>query len=160
MASVSSGSKKVEGARVPASAVAAGDLQCAAPTPSWLLFPRAIERQVVILARLPLSSGMLTGKLTRSTQFQAEDHRSFNREGAAFDRGETFSGFDYEKGLAVVEKLRSLLPEGMTLPELALRFIASFPAVTCRFRARGGRTKWNKRQAAGQAASRRSSCKS
>jgi len=99
--------------------------------PAELLFPRAIERKVGILARLPLSSGMLTGKLTRTTQFHPEDHRSFNREGAAFSKGETFSGFDYEKGLAVVEKLRKLLPPGMTLPELALRFIASFPAVTC-----------------------------
>jgi aryl-alcohol dehydrogenase-like predicted oxidoreductase len=99
--------------------------------PAELLFPRAMERKVGILARLPLSSGMLTGRLTGSTQFHAEDHRSFNREGAAFDRGETFSGFDYEKSLAVVEKLRALLPEGMTLPELALRFIAAFPAVTC-----------------------------
>lgn len=99
--------------------------------PAELLFPRALERQVGILARLPLSSGMLTGKLTRATQFHPDDHRSFNREGAAFSRGETFSGFDYEKSLLVVEKLRSLLPPGMTLPELALRFIAAFPAVTC-----------------------------
>jgi aryl-alcohol dehydrogenase-like predicted oxidoreductase len=99
--------------------------------PAELLFPRALERQVGILARLPLSSGMLTGKLTRATQFHTDDHRSFNREGAAFSSGETFSGFDYEKSLQVVEKLRALLPPGMSLPELALRFIASFPAVTC-----------------------------
>jgi aryl-alcohol dehydrogenase-like predicted oxidoreductase len=99
--------------------------------PAELLFPRAAERKVGILARLPLSSGMLTGKMTRDTRFQADDHRAFNREGAAFDKGETFSGFDYEKGLQVVEKLRGLLPPGMTLPELALRYIASFPAVTC-----------------------------
>jgi len=99
--------------------------------PAELLFPRALERKVGILARLPLSSGMLTGKLTRASQFEPDDHRNFNREGAAFDRGETFSGFDYDKGLAVVEKLRALLPANTTLPELALRFIASFPAVTC-----------------------------
>ncbi|HEY6080021.1 MAG TPA: aldo/keto reductase [Polyangiaceae bacterium] len=99
--------------------------------PAELLFPRALERGVGILTRLPLSSGMLTGKLTATTQFDADDHRSFNRTGAAFSRGETFSGFDYDKSLAVVEKLRALLPPGMTLPELALRFIASFPAVTC-----------------------------
>jgi aryl-alcohol dehydrogenase-like predicted oxidoreductase len=99
--------------------------------PAELLFPRAAERKVGILARLPLSSGMLTGKLTSSTRFQPDDHRAFNREGAAFDKGETFSGFDYEQGLQVVEKLRGLLSTGMTLPELALRFIASFPAVTC-----------------------------
>ncbi len=95
------------------------------------LLPRALERKVGVLARLPLSSGMLTGKLSRATQFQADDHRSFNREGAAFSKGETFSGFDYDKSLAVVEKLRKLAPAGMSLPELALRFIASFPAITC-----------------------------
>jgi aryl-alcohol dehydrogenase-like predicted oxidoreductase len=99
--------------------------------PAELLFPRALERKVGILTRLPLSSGMLTGKLTRATQFHPDDHRAFNREGAAFSKGETFSGFDYDKSLLVVEKLRALLPEGMTMPELALRFIASFPAVTC-----------------------------
>lgn len=99
--------------------------------PTELLFPRAAARQVGILARLPLSSGMLTGKLTQATRFHPDDHRSFNREGAAFDKGETFSGFDYEQSLRVVEKLRALLPAGMTLPELALRYIASFPAVTC-----------------------------
>jgi aryl-alcohol dehydrogenase-like predicted oxidoreductase len=99
--------------------------------PSERLFPRAIERKVGILARLPLSSGMLTGKLSRATRFHPDDHRHFNRHGEAFSKGETFSGFDYDKSLAVVEKLRALLPPGMTLPELALRFIASFPAVTC-----------------------------
>jgi aryl-alcohol dehydrogenase-like predicted oxidoreductase len=99
--------------------------------PADLLFPRAIERKVGILARLPLSSGMLTGKLTSTTRFEADDHRAFNREGAAFDKGETFSGFDYGQSLNVVEKLRALLPAGVTLPELALRYIASFPAVTC-----------------------------
>jgi aryl-alcohol dehydrogenase-like predicted oxidoreductase len=99
--------------------------------PAELLFSRALERGVGILARLPLSSGMLTGKLTSTTRFHPDDHRAFNREGAAFDKGETFSGFDYERGLQVVDKLRGLLPPGMSLPELALRFIASFPAVTC-----------------------------
>src|SRR6186713_973959 len=99
--------------------------------PAELLFPRAAERKVGILARLPLSSGMLTGKLSSATQFHPDDHRAFNREGAAFDKGETFSGFDYAQSLQVVDKLRGLLPADMTLPELALRYIASFPAVTC-----------------------------
>jgi aryl-alcohol dehydrogenase-like predicted oxidoreductase len=99
--------------------------------PAELLFPRAVERKVGILARLPLSSGLLTGKLTRTTHFHPDDHRAFNRQGAAFDKGETFSGFDYERGLQVVDRLRGMLPQGTTLPELALRFIASFPAVTC-----------------------------
>ena len=69
--------------------------------------------------------------MTSATRFEPDDHRAFNREGAAFDKGETFSGFDYERGLQVVDKLRALLPDGMTLPELALRYIASFRAVTC-----------------------------
>jgi aryl-alcohol dehydrogenase-like predicted oxidoreductase len=99
--------------------------------PAELLLPRAAERKVGILARLPLSSGMLTGKLTSTTRFHPDDHRAFNRDGAAFDKGETFSGFDYEQSLQVVQTLRALLPAGMTLPELALRYIASFPAVTC-----------------------------
>jgi len=99
--------------------------------PAELLFPQAAARKVGILARLPLSSGMLTGKMTSATRFHPDDHRAFNREGAAFDKGETFSGFDYARGLQVVETLRGLLPAGMTLPELALRYIASFPAVTC-----------------------------
>jgi aryl-alcohol dehydrogenase-like predicted oxidoreductase len=99
--------------------------------PAELLLPRAAERKVGILARLPLSSGMLTGKLTSTTRFHPDDHRAFNREGAAFDKGETFSGFDYEQSLQVVQKLRDFLPGGMSLPELALRYIASFPAVTC-----------------------------
>lgn len=99
--------------------------------PAELLLPRAAERKVGILARLPLSSGMLTGKLTSATRFDPGDHRAFNRDGAAFDKGETFSGFDYERSLQVVEKLRGLLPAGMTPPELALRYIASFPAMTC-----------------------------
>jgi aryl-alcohol dehydrogenase-like predicted oxidoreductase len=99
--------------------------------PAELLFPRAAQRKVGILARLPLSSGMLTGKLSPDSRFDPDDHRAFNREGAAFDKGETFSGFDYARGLQVVEKLRALLPAGMTLPELALRYIASFDAVTC-----------------------------
>jgi len=86
---------------------------------------------VGILARLPLSSGMLTGKLGPDTRFHHDDHRHFNRHGEAFSMGETFSGFDYEKSLVVVDRLRALLPPGMTLLELALRFIASFPAVTC-----------------------------
>jgi aryl-alcohol dehydrogenase-like predicted oxidoreductase len=99
--------------------------------PAELLFPRAVERKVGILARLPLSSGMLTGKMSSATRFHPGDHRAFNRDGAAFDKGETFSGFDYDRGLQVVEKLFGLLPTGMTMPELALRYIASFPAVTC-----------------------------
>src|SRR5205085_2358329 len=88
-------------------------------------------RKVGILARLPLSSGMLSGKLTAASKFEADDHRAFNREGAAFDKGETFSGLDYSIGLEAVEKLRSLVPAGMSMAQFALRWILMFPAVTC-----------------------------
>jgi aryl-alcohol dehydrogenase-like predicted oxidoreductase len=86
---------------------------------------------VGILARVPLSSGMLTGKFTAKSAFEADDHRAFNRKGEAFDRGETFSGVDYALGLETVERLRPLVPEGMTLAQFALRWILMFPAVTC-----------------------------
>jgi aryl-alcohol dehydrogenase-like predicted oxidoreductase len=99
--------------------------------PADLFFAEAAKRKVGILARLPLSSGMLTGKLNQNSKFAADDHRNFNRHGEAFDRGETFSGVDYETGLAAVEELRSLLPEGMTMAQFALRWILMFDAVTC-----------------------------
>jgi aryl-alcohol dehydrogenase-like predicted oxidoreductase len=94
-------------------------------------FPEALRREVGILARLPLASGLLTGKLTAASTFAADDHRSFNRRGESFDRGETFSGVDYELGLSVVEDLRSLVTPGLTLAQLALRWILMFDAVTC-----------------------------
>jgi aryl-alcohol dehydrogenase-like predicted oxidoreductase len=94
-------------------------------------FPEAMRRQVGILARLPLASGMLTGKLTPASTFAADDHRSFNRHGAEFDRGETFSGVDYELGLSVVADLRPLVPAGMTLAQMALRWTLMFDGVTC-----------------------------
>lgn len=99
--------------------------------PADLFFAEAQKRKVGILARLPLSSGMLTGKLTLQSQFTPDDHRSFNRQGESFDRGETFSGVDYEMGLRVVDELRALVPEGMTMAQFALRWILMFDAVTC-----------------------------
>ena len=99
--------------------------------PSELFFAEAARRKVGILARLPLSSGMLAGKMNSASNFSEEDHRNFNRHGEAFDRGETFSGVDYETGLAAVEELRALLPEGMTMAQFALRWILMFDAVTC-----------------------------
>jgi aryl-alcohol dehydrogenase-like predicted oxidoreductase len=99
--------------------------------PSELFFQEAKRRRVGILARLPLSSGLLGGKMTRSSTFAADDHRSFNRQGEAFDRGETFSGLDFELGLELVEELRPLVPEGATMAQLALRFILMWEAVTC-----------------------------
>jgi len=99
--------------------------------PADLFFGEALRRKVGVLARLPLSSGMLSGKMTRDRRFSADDHRSFNRHGEAFDRGETFSGLDFETGLAVVERLRPLVPPTMTLAGFALRWIQMFDAVTC-----------------------------
>ena len=74
---------------------------------------------------------MLTGKLMPQTQFARDDHRAFNRRGEAFDRGETFSGVDYETGLSAVDELRALVPPGMTMAQFALRWILMFDAVTC-----------------------------
>ena len=99
--------------------------------PAELFFPEAHRRRVGILARVPLSSGMLSGKMTPKSSFEADDHRTFNRHGESFDRGETFSGVDFQTGLDAVEELRSLLPEGMTMAQFALRWILMFDAVTC-----------------------------
>jgi aryl-alcohol dehydrogenase-like predicted oxidoreductase len=99
--------------------------------PSELFFPEAKRRRVGILARVPLASGLLTGKMTRESTFAADDHRRFNRYGEAFDRGETFSGVDYETGLQAVEEIKALVGSGMTLTQFALRWILMFDAVTC-----------------------------
>src|SRR6266850_1228184 len=99
--------------------------------PSELFFGEAERRRVGIFARLPLSSGMLSGKLTSKSSFAANDHRAFNRKGESFDRGETFSGLDYEIGLRAVEAFRSHVPPESTMAEMALRWILMFPAVTC-----------------------------
>jgi aryl-alcohol dehydrogenase-like predicted oxidoreductase len=99
--------------------------------PAELFLHEAAKRKVGILARLPLSSGMLTGKMTKRTSFEADDHRLFNRHGEAFDKGETFSGVDYDLSLEVVEKLRPLVPAGMSMTQFALRWILMNPAVTC-----------------------------
>ena len=99
--------------------------------PAELFFSEAQRRKVGILARLPLASGMLAGKMTRSSSFAPEDHRAGNRQGEWFDRGETFSGVDFETGLQVVEELRPMVPAGYTLAQLAMRWILMFEAVTC-----------------------------
>ena len=80
---------------------------------------------------MPLASGLLTGKLSADSAFAADDHRSFNRFGQAFDMGETFSGVPYEVGLQAVEELRPLVPAGATMTQFALRWILMFDAVTC-----------------------------
>ena len=99
--------------------------------PADLLFQETQRKGVGILARLPLSSGLLSGKMTAQTTFQADDHRLFNRNGEAFDKGETFSGLDYARGLEAVEALRPIVPVGMSMAQFALRWITMHPAVTC-----------------------------
>jgi aryl-alcohol dehydrogenase-like predicted oxidoreductase len=99
--------------------------------PADELFAEALRRRAGILARVPLASGLLTGKLTAKSTFAEDDHRSFNREGEAFDKGETFSGVPYDVGLAAVERLRPLVPAGATLAQLALRWTLMFEAVSC-----------------------------
>lgn len=104
---------------------------CFRQRPADVFFARARQKQVGILARVPLASGLLTGKFRPDSTFAADDHRNFNRQGEAFDVGETFSGVDYQAGLEAVEEIRKLLPQGMTLTQLALRWILMFDAVTC-----------------------------
>ena len=99
--------------------------------PADTFFAEAAGRRVGILARVPLASGLLTGKLSATSRFAADDHRNFNREGESFDKGETFSGVPYDTGLSAVEDLRRLLPAGMTLSQFALRWILMFDGVTC-----------------------------
>jgi aryl-alcohol dehydrogenase-like predicted oxidoreductase len=99
--------------------------------PAEQVLPQAKAKEVGVLARVPLASGMLTGKLRRDTTFAVDDHRNFNREGQLFDKGETFSGVPYEVGLDAVAQLRTLVPKAATMTQLALRWILMFDAVTC-----------------------------
>ncbi len=98
--------------------------------PAELFFREARRRGVAVIVRVPLASGLLSGKFRVDTRFEADDHRRFNRRGEAFDVGETFSGVPYEVGLAAVEALRPLVPEGATLAQLALRWILMDDAVS------------------------------
>jgi len=99
--------------------------------PAELFFHEAQKKKVGILARVPLASGMLSGRIARDSRFGKDDHRAFNRHGEAFDRGETFSGVYFETGLRAVEELKQLAPKNVTMAQLALRWILEFPAVTC-----------------------------
>jgi len=99
--------------------------------PAELFFREAKRRKVGILARVPLASGLLTGRMTRETTFGKDDHRNFNRHGEMFDMGETFSGVDFETGLNAVDELRSVVSAGATMTQLALRWILMFDAVSC-----------------------------
>jgi aryl-alcohol dehydrogenase-like predicted oxidoreductase len=103
---------------------------CFRQRPAELFFEQAKLRGVGIIVRVPLASGLLTGKLTKDSQFEAEDHRNFNRRGEAFDVGETFSGVDYETALAAVDELRPLVPEGWSMAQFALRWILMHDAVS------------------------------
>jgi aryl-alcohol dehydrogenase-like predicted oxidoreductase len=98
--------------------------------PSEEFFAKALARDVGIIVRVPLASGLLSGKMTASTSFGPDDHRTFNRNGEAFDKGETFSGIDYEKGLAAVEDLKVLFPGREGLAKWALRWVLMFPEVS------------------------------
>jgi aryl-alcohol dehydrogenase-like predicted oxidoreductase len=98
--------------------------------PAERFLGEASRRGVGVLARVPLASGLLTGKLAPDTVFDASDHRRFNRHGESFDVGETFAGIDYETGLALVEELRAQVPGGATMAQMALRWILMAGAVT------------------------------
>ncbi len=104
---------------------------CFRHRPAELLFPEAKRRRVGILARVPLASGILAGRLTADSKFEPDDHRNFNRHGEAFDVGETFSGVDYEVALQAVEEIRRLMPTGIGMAQFALRWILMFDAVSC-----------------------------
>jgi aryl-alcohol dehydrogenase-like predicted oxidoreductase len=99
--------------------------------PAQLFFREAEARRVGILARVPLASGLLTGKIGRDTQFAADDHRNFNRFGESFDVGETFSGVDFDAALAAVDGIRPLVPAGVSMAQFALRWCLMYEAVTC-----------------------------
>ncbi len=106
---------------------------CFRQRPAELFFEQAKKKQVGILARVPLASGMLTGKMTKQSEFAADDHRNFNRQGGVFDVGETFSGVrNYDVALeAGGGAWRRLAPVGMSMPQFALRWILMFDAVSC-----------------------------
>jgi aryl-alcohol dehydrogenase-like predicted oxidoreductase len=99
--------------------------------PSERFFAEAEARQVGVIARVPLGSGLLTGKFGRTSTFAPDDHRAFNREGQAFDKGETFSGVPYETALDAVHALRPLVPPGASQTQFALRWILMWKAVSC-----------------------------
>jgi aryl-alcohol dehydrogenase-like predicted oxidoreductase len=99
--------------------------------PAERFFSEAKRRKVGVIVRVPLASGLLTGKMRSNTAFSSDDHRFFNREGQAFDRGETFAGVDYKLGLQAVKELQAILPEEMSLAQFALRWILMFDAVSC-----------------------------
>jgi len=105
-------------------------LNCFRLKPVEQVLPAAVAAGAGIIARVPLASGLLSGRYTATTEFGADDHRNFNRQGAAFDVGETFSGVPYEVGLEAVERLRGLVPADQTLAQFALRWILDQPGMS------------------------------
>uniref|UniRef100_UPI0005B97B78 aldo/keto reductase n=1 Tax=Ensifer sp. ZNC0028 TaxID=1339236 RepID=UPI0005B97B78 len=98
--------------------------------PHELFFAEAQKKNVGVIVRVPLASGLLSGKINRETAFAADDHRNFNRHGEAFDVGETFAGVPFEAALEAVEQLRPLVPEGVPMAQFALRWILEQQAVS------------------------------
>lgn len=94
------------------------------------IFKTAQQKNVALIVRLPLASGLLSGKFTRDTHFDKEDHRNFNRDGQSFNVGETFAGLPFEKGVELADALKSRVPQGLTMAQMALRWILDFEAVT------------------------------
>ncbi|MCW3051142.1 MAG: aldo/keto reductase, partial [Chthonomonadales bacterium] len=94
------------------------------------LFTEAERRKVALIVRLPLASGLLAGKYSKETKFAEADHRNYNRDGQAFNVGETFAGLPFEKGVEFADALKPLVPAGMTMAQMALRWCLDFPAVT------------------------------
>ena len=98
--------------------------------PITALFDKAQARGVALIVRLPLASGLLTGKYTKDTHFAPQDHRTYNRNGEAFNVGETFAGLPFETGVGLADELKPLVPPGMTLTQMAMRWILDHPAVS------------------------------
>ncbi len=94
------------------------------------LFPKAQEKRVGLIVRLPVASGLLTGKFSLQTRFAASDHRTYNRDGQSFNVGETFAGLPFEKGVELADGIQALVPPGMTMAQMALRWILDYPAVS------------------------------
>jgi len=98
--------------------------------PSEKFFVEAAKKNIAVIVRVPLASGLLTGKMNINSQFASNDHRNYNIEGKAFDVGETFAGVPYHKGIEAVEELKKIIPEGFTLADMSLKWILFHPEVT------------------------------
>jgi aryl-alcohol dehydrogenase-like predicted oxidoreductase len=98
--------------------------------PINVLFERVKAAHTAVIVRLPLASGLLGGRYTRETRFGASDHRTYNRDGQAFNVGETFAGLEFERGVELAEALKAYVPEGLSLPQMAMRWILDYPEVS------------------------------